>query len=77
MDLYDRVKKVVNEQIAPILRAEGGSLELVEVSEDGKVLVAMTGSCAVCPMRQFTVKGFVEKVIREQVPEIKEVQIVA
>ncbi|HID18312.1 TPA: NifU family protein, partial [Candidatus Bathyarchaeota archaeon] len=54
MDLYEKVRKVVYEQVVPILRAEGGSVELIDVSEDGKVLVEMTGSCAVCPMRQFT-----------------------
>jgi Fe-S cluster biogenesis protein NfuA len=77
MDLYEKVRKVVYEQVVPVLRAEGGSVELIDVSEDGKVLVEMTGSCAVCPMRQFTVKGFIERIIKEQVPEVKEVQVLA
>lgn len=76
MDLYEKVRKVVEEQITPTLRAEGGYLELVEVTEDGRVVVAMAGSCAMCPMRQFTLKGFIEKILKEQVPEVREVHLV-
>ncbi len=71
--MFEKVKKVIDEQIRPALEAEGGFIELVEVKEDGKVLVRMGGACAACPMSQFTLKNFIEALLKEQVPEVKEV----
>jgi len=73
LNLFEKVKKVIDEQIRPALEAEGGFIELVEVKEDGKVLVRMGGACAACPMSQFTLKNFIEALLKEQVPEVKEV----
>jgi len=71
--MFDKVKKIIDEQIKPALEAEGGFIELVEVKEDGKVLVRMGGACATCPMSQFTLKNFVEALLKEQIPGVKEV----
>jgi Fe-S cluster biogenesis protein NfuA len=73
LNLFEKVKKVIDEQIRPALEAEGGFIELVEVKEDGKVLVRMGGACAACPMSQFTLKNFIEALLKEQVPGVKEV----
>jgi len=56
-----------------IIRADGGDVELVEVSPDGVVKVKLTGACGGCPMSQMTLKMGIEKVLKEEVPELKEV----
>lgn len=61
------------EKIKPMLQADGGSVELVEVSPQGVVKVKLTGACAGCPMSQMTLKMGIEKMLKEEVPEVKEV----
>lgn len=56
------------------LQADGGDVELVEVIEDqGTVKVRLTGACGGCPMAQMTLQMGIERVIKQQVPEIKQV----
>ena len=59
------------EEIRPTLRADGGDVELVDV-KDGVVTVRLTGACGSCPMSTMTLRMGVERVIRKDVPEIKE-----
>ena len=59
-------------KIRPQLRADGGDVELVDVT-DGKVSVRLTGACGGCPMATMTLKRGIERIIKEQVPEIVEV----
>jgi len=59
------------DKIRPALRADGGDIELVDV-KDGVVTVRLTGACGGCPMSTMTLKMGVERVIREEVPEVKE-----
>ena len=59
--------------IRPSLQADGGDVELIDVSEDGIVKVKLTGACRGCPMSQMTLKMGIEKMIKQQVPNIKEV----
>ena len=59
-------------QIRPSLQADGGDVELVDVSE-GVVKVKLTGACGGCPMATMTLRNGIEQVIKKQVPEIKEV----
>ena len=61
----------VLEKIRPVLVADGGNVELVNVN-DGTVEVRLTGACGSCPMSTMTLKMGVEKIIKEEVPEIKE-----
>jgi Fe-S cluster biogenesis protein NfuA len=61
------------EKIRPMLMADGGNVELVEVSDDGIVRLKLTGTCGCCPMSQMTLKMGVEKIIKQEVPEVKEV----
>jgi Fe-S cluster biogenesis protein NfuA len=58
------------EKVRPALQADGGDVELVEVS-DGVVSVRLTGACGSCPMSTMTLKMGVERAIRQAVPEIK------
>jgi Fe-S cluster biogenesis protein NfuA len=59
-------------QIRPALQADGGDVELVDVSQ-GVVKLKLKGACAGCPMSTITLRQGIEKVLKEQVPEVKEV----
>ena len=69
--MKEKVEKALA-QIRPSLQADGGDVELVEV-KDGKVLVKLTGACGNCPMSTMTLKMGIERTLKEQVPEVKEV----
>ena len=60
------------EKIRPALQADGGDVQLVDVNE-GVVTVRLTGACGGCPMATMTLHQGIERVLREQVPEVKEV----
>ena len=67
-----RVQEVLN-QVRPALQADGGDVELVDVSEEGIVSVKLTGACGSCPMSTMTLKMGIEKTLMENIPEVKEV----
>ena len=67
-----QVEEVLN-QVRPALQADGGDVELVDVSEEGVVSVRLTGACGSCPMSTMTLKMGIEKTLRENIPEVKEV----
>jgi Fe-S cluster biogenesis protein NfuA len=69
--MREKVEAVLN-QIRPNLVRDGGNVELVDVT-DGIVKVRLTGACGGCPMASMTLKHGVERVLKEQVPEVKEV----
>lgn len=60
-------------KVRPSLQADGGDVELVEITPEGTVKVRLTGACGGCPMSQTTLKGGIEKIIKEEVAEVKEV----
>lgn len=60
-------------KIRPALQRDGGDVELVEVDPEGIVKVRLTGACGGCPMSAITLKQGIEKIIKQEVPEIKEV----
>jgi len=70
--MKEEVQKAID-LIRPGLQADGGDVELVDVSSDGVVKVRLTGACQGCPMSQMTLKMGIEKVIKSKVPDIKEV----
>ncbi|MDP2661068.1 MAG: NifU family protein [Dehalococcoidia bacterium] len=59
--------------IRPALNADGGDVELVEVTEEGVAKVRLTGACGGCPMSQMTLQMGIERVLKREVPEIKSV----
>ncbi len=70
--MKEQVEKAL-EKIRPALQRDGGDVELVEVGEDGIVKVKLTGACGGCPMSQITLKQGIERVVKQEVPSIKEV----
>lgn len=73
--MEEKVAMALN-QIRPILQRDGGDIELVEVTEDNIVRVRLQGHCAGCPGAQMTIKGIVEKILKESYPEINGVEAV-
>ena len=70
--MKERVEQALD-KIRPMLMADGGNVTLVEVTDDGVVKLKLTGSCGCCPMSQMTLKMGIEKVLKKEVPEIKEI----
>lgn len=67
-----KVQEVLN-LVRPALQADGGDVELVDVTDDGVVSVRLTGACGSCPMSTMTLKMGIERTLKERVPEVKEV----
>lgn len=70
--MLEEVKKVL-EMIRPNLQADGGDVELVEVTDEGVVKVRLVGACGHCPMSTMTLKMGIERTLMDQVPGVKEV----
>lgn len=72
MTLKEKVEDALKE-VRPMLQADGGDIDLISVTEEGKVTIKLTGACGGCPMSSMTLKMGVERIIKKKVPEIKEV----
>ena len=64
------------ERIRPVLRADGGDVQLVDVSPAGVVQVRLSGGCRTCVMSRMTLKNGIERIIQHEVPEILSVEAV-
>jgi len=69
--MQEKVQAVLD-KVRPGLQADGGDVKLLEV-KDGVVKVKLTGACAGCPMSQMTLKNGIERVLKREIPEVKEV----
>ena len=69
--MQDKVEEVLN-KIRPMLIRDGGNVELVEVN-DGTVKLKLVGACAGCPMSTLTLKNGIERILKQEIPEVKEV----
>ena len=70
--MREKVEAVLD-QIRPALVRDGGNVDLVDVGEDGVVKVQLTGACAGCAMSTMTLKMGIEKILKQEIPEVKEV----
>ena len=68
--MKEEVQKAL-EKVRPALQADGGDVQLVDVTNDGVVKVKLTGACHGCPMSQMTLKMGIEKILKQQVPSVK------
>jgi Fe-S cluster biogenesis protein NfuA len=71
--MKEKVEKVI-EQIRPNLQADGGDIELIDVTPDGVVKVKLQGACHGCPGAAMTLKMGVERMLKANVPEVKSVE---
>ncbi|MBW2451203.1 MAG: NifU family protein [Deltaproteobacteria bacterium] len=70
--MKEKVQEVL-ELVRPALQADGGDVELVDVTEDGIVSVKLTGACGSCPMSTMTLKMGIERTLKEKIPGVQEV----
>lgn len=73
--MFDKVNEIL-EQIRPSLKADGGDVELVEVTPENIVKVRLQGACKGCPMSQMTLKMGIERLLKKHIPEIASVESV-
>lgn len=73
--VFLRVGNVL-QQIRPAIQADGGDVELIEVTKDGLVRVRFHGACVGCPSSEMTLKAGLEHSIKERVPEVTRVEAV-
>jgi Fe-S cluster biogenesis protein NfuA len=73
--MQDRIETALN-KIRPQLQADGGDVELVGVTDANIVQLRLQGACAGCPMSQMTLKNGIERVLKQEIPEIKGVEAV-
>lgn len=73
--MRERVQEVI-EEIRPMLQADGGDVELVDVTDQGVVKVRLTGACGGCPMSQITLSRGIESRLKASVPEVVRVESV-
>lgn len=72
--MLDRAKvQEVLDKVRPALQADGGDCELINVRDDNVVEVKLQGACGSCPMATLTLKAGIERVLKEEIPEVAEV----
>ncbi|MBW2095253.1 MAG: NifU family protein [Deltaproteobacteria bacterium] len=64
------------DKVRPSLQADGGDVQLVDVEDSGLVKVRLTGACGGCPMSQMTLKMGIERILKQNVPEVTSVESV-
>lgn len=74
-ELFNRVESALK-TIRPYLEADGGDVELLEVTDGNTVMLELKGACSTCSMSQMTMKAGIEETIKRAVPEITSVQAV-
>ena len=70
--MKEKIQKVLD-RIRPNLQADGGDVQLIEVTDDGIVKVKLLGACHGCPMAQMTLKNGIENFLKKEIPEVREV----
>jgi len=75
MTIKENVENAL-QKVRPSLQADGGDVKLIDVDEDGLVKVKLMGACGGCPMSQMTLKMGIEKILKQDVPEVTSVESV-
>ncbi len=70
--LYKRVEDALD-TIRPYLEADGGNVEVIEITENQTLKIELKGACKTCNMSHMTMRSGIEETIRKAVPEIKEI----
>ncbi|TEB15559.1 Fe/S biogenesis protein NfuA [Pelotomaculum sp. FP] len=70
--MKEKVQEALN-KVRPYLQRDGGDVELIDVTDDGEVKVRLKGACGGCPGAQITLKQGIERVLKQEIPEVKRV----
>ncbi len=73
--LKEKIENALN-KVRPALQADGGDVQFIDIDDEGVVKVKLTGACGGCPMSQMTLKMGIEKVLKQDVPEVNRVESV-
>ena len=73
--MNDKIKEAL-EEIRPFLQRDGGDVEIIDYTDENVVQVKLLGHCAGCPHAQMTIKGGIERILKEKYPEIDSVEAV-
>lgn len=73
--MREKVETVLD-KVRPMLQADGGDVELVDITDKGVVQVRLTGACKGCPMSQMTLRNGIERILLKEIPEVKGVEAV-
>ncbi len=68
----EQVETVLN-KIRPAIQSDGGDVDLINVRADNVIEVRLKGACGTCPMATLTLKAGIERVMKEEIPEVVEV----
>ncbi|ACS78738.1 MULTISPECIES: NifU family protein [Maridesulfovibrio] len=71
--MHDKVEAALD-KVRPLLQADGGNVELVEVTDKGIAKVRLQGACKGCPMSQITLRNAIERTLLKEIPELKGVE---
>ncbi|ACV62331.1 nitrogen-fixing NifU domain protein [Desulfofarcimen acetoxidans DSM 771] len=71
--MHEKVKEVLG-KVRPYLQRDGGDVELVDITADGIVRVKLKGACSGCPGALITLKQGIERVLKQEIPEVKGVE---
>ncbi|HRC99968.1 MAG TPA: NifU family protein [Candidatus Syntrophosphaera thermopropionivorans] len=72
----EKIEEILN-RVRPSIQADGGDVELVNIREDNVIELRLKGACNGCPMATLTLKAGIERIIKEEIPEVTEVIAVA
>jgi len=75
-EIKQKIKSIIENTIRPGLKADGGNIELVEITDNDVVRVRLHGACATCPFSQMTMTLGVEKTLKDAIPEVERVELV-
>jgi len=68
--MEEKVREILEKQIRPLIQRDGGDIEFVGI-ENKTVRVRLRGACVGCPASQMTLQHGVERLLKEEVPEIE------
>lgn len=68
----EKVEEILN-LVRPAIQSDGGDVELINIRDDNVIEVKLKGACGTCPMATYTLKAGIERVMKEHIPEVKEV----
>jgi Fe-S cluster biogenesis protein NfuA len=71
--IKEEINNVLKKEVEPLVAQDGGGVEFVDF-KNGVVTVKLEGACSGCPMSEMTLKGMIEKILKEKISEVKEVK---
>ncbi|HRP53395.1 MAG TPA: NifU family protein [Fluviicola sp.] len=73
VDLTEKINRSL-EELRPFLLADGGDMELVNITDEGIAQVRLLGACSDCSLSMMTIKAGLEEAVKKVAPEIKAVE---